>query len=226
MALFSTTGIARATARRPWRTLGAWVLLIIVMIVLSGSLPSPLTSEDDFTNKPEAVQGSDLIEQRLHGEEPLTETVIISSDSLTVDDPAFQQVVTDTTTALRTMPDVVESAGNYYEALATDPPTADQLVSDDRMSTIIPVTLLGEYDDVSEFGTDYVAMIEAQGADDIDVYSVGTLSGGEIYGKIAEEDLGSAEMFGYQMTNHATTAAPMPITNRRASRAAMTCPAR
>ncbi|HEX5166557.1 MAG TPA: MMPL family transporter [Thermomicrobiales bacterium] len=166
------------------------------MVVLSGSLPSPLTSEDDFTNTPEAVKGSDLIEQRLHGKEPLTETVIISSETQTVDDPAFQQVVIDTTSALRGMPDVVKSAGNYYEALDAGEPAAGQLVSDDRMSTIIPVTLLGEYDDVSDYGTDYVAMIEAQGADGIDVYSVGTLSGGEIYGKIAEEDLGSAEMFG------------------------------
>jgi hypothetical protein len=33
-------------------------------------------------------------------------------------------------------------------------------------------------------------------------------------------------MFGYQMTNQATTAAPMPMTKRRASRAAITCPAR
>ena len=37
---------------------------------------------------------------------------------------------------------------------------------------------------------------------------------------------GKAEMFGYQITNHARTATPIPIAKRRASRAASTCPAR
>ncbi|HYI15260.1 MAG TPA: hypothetical protein VEX37_07715, partial [Thermomicrobiales bacterium] len=87
MALFSTAGVAKASARRPWRTLGAWLLLIVVMVVLSGSLPSPLTSEDDFTNNPDAVKGADLIEDRLRGTDPLSETVIVTSDTLTVDDP-------------------------------------------------------------------------------------------------------------------------------------------
>jgi uncharacterized membrane protein YdfJ with MMPL/SSD domain len=153
MALFSTAGVAKATARRPWRTLSAWLLLIVAMVVLSGSLPSPLTSEDDFTNNPDAVKGADLIEARLRGSDPLSETVVITSDTLTVDDPAFQQVVNDTTAALRGMPEVVASADNYFEALAADVPGAEQLVSEDRKSTIVPVTLAGEYDDVSEFGT-------------------------------------------------------------------------
>jgi len=196
MALFSTAGIARTTARRPWRTLGAWVLIIVAMVVLSGSLSNPLTSEDDFTNNPEAVKGADLIEDRLRGSDPLTETVIITSDSTTVDDPAFQQVVADTTAALRNMPDVVASADNYYESLAADVPGAEGLVSEDRLTTIIPVTLAGEYDDVSDYGSLYMDTVEAQGGQGIDVLTVGDLSGGEIYGEIAEEDLAKAEMFG------------------------------
>ena len=196
MALFSTAGVARASARRPWRTLGAWLLLIVAMVVLSGSLPNPLTSEDDFTNNPDAVKGANLIEDRLRGSDPLTETVIVTSDTLTVDDPAFQQVVNDTTAALRGMTEVVTSADNYYESLAADVPGADQLVSEDRKSMILPVTLAGEYDDVSEFGTLYMDTLEAQGGQGIDVLTVGDLSGGEVYGEIASEDLAKAEMFG------------------------------
>jgi hypothetical protein len=40
------------------------------------------------------------------------------------------------------------------------------------------------------------------------------------------EGSGRAARFGYQTTNHAAAATPMPSTNRRASRAAMICPAR
>jgi RND superfamily putative drug exporter len=194
--LFSTAGVAKATARRPWRTLGAWLLLVVAMVVLSGSLPSPLTSEDDFTNNPDAVKGEKLIEDRLRGSDPLSETIVITSDTLTVDDPAFQQVVNDTTAALRGMPEVVASADNYYEGLAADLPGAEQLVSEDRKSTIVPVTLAGEYDDVSEFGTLFMDTVEAQGGQGVEVLAVGDLSAGETYGEIAEEDLAKAEMFG------------------------------
>ncbi len=75
MKVPSTRGLARWSARRPWRVVALWVLLIVLAVVASGALPSPITSDQGFTNAPESVKGQDLIEQRLRGAQPATETV-------------------------------------------------------------------------------------------------------------------------------------------------------
>ena len=49
------------------------------------------------------------------GKQALTETVVVTSDTLTVDDPEFQNAVAATTNALRGMPDLVTNAVNYVE---------------------------------------------------------------------------------------------------------------
>src|SRR5215211_1834438 len=102
MSLFSTAGLARLSAKRPWTTVGVWLVILVLAIVsTASSLGDALTTEANFLNKPESVRGLDLLEDRLGFDDPLTETVIITSDGKTVDDPAFQQVVADTTAALR-----------------------------------------------------------------------------------------------------------------------------
>src|SRR5918994_146826 len=187
-SLLSTAGLARASARRPWRTLGAWLAIIVVGVVASGAFSGSLSDEAEFTNKPESVQADELLEERLRGEDPLTETVVITSTSATVDDPAFKQVVEQTTTNLRGMPNAVASASNYYELEAAGDPAAASLVSEDRRTTIMPVTMVGNFDDAAEYGETYVATAERQRGNGFEVYAVGDVSGFEVYGKIAEED--------------------------------------
>ena len=195
MKVPSTRGMARWSARRPWRVVAIWVLMIVMAVVVSGALPSPITSDQSFTNKPESVRGQDLIEQRLRGAEAATETVVITSDYVTIDDPAFQQVVRDTTAALRGLDGIVADVHSYLDLPAGDP-AAGQLVSADRMTTILPVTLAGEFADMVDRGPDYMRAIEAQGTDGVEVLSVGNVSGDHAYSAVAERDLGRAEMFG------------------------------
>ena len=80
-------GRARAA---PGVVLGLWV----VLLVLGGHRPErpgdALTNQDNFTNKPESVQAEERLEERLRGERPLTETVIVRSAAATVDDEAFR----------------------------------------------------------------------------------------------------------------------------------------
>ena len=163
-SLFSTAGLARASARRPWRTLGVWLAIIVVAVVASGAFSGSLSDEAEFTNKPESVQADELLEGRMRGEDPLTETVVITSTSATVDDPAFKQVVEQTTTNLRGMPNAVASAVNYYELEAAGDPAAASLVSEDRRTTIMPVTMVGNFDDAAEYGESYVATVSASAA--------------------------------------------------------------
>ena len=109
MSLFSTTGLARWTSRNPWKTVIAWVAILVLGVLSAGTLGDNVTSDFRILSNPEAQKGLDLIEER-NGQAPLNETIVITSETLTVDDPAFQAVVTNTANALRAMPEQVDVA--------------------------------------------------------------------------------------------------------------------
>ncbi len=106
-SLFSTGGLAKASARHPWRIMGMWSILIACAAVAVMGLGGVLTTESTFLNTPESVKGSELLEARLRGKELTTETVIVRSRDTTVDDPRFQAVVERTTAHLLALQGVV-----------------------------------------------------------------------------------------------------------------------
>ncbi len=187
-SLFSTAGLARASAHHPWRTLGVWVAIIVVAVVTSGAFGGTLSDELNFTNEPESARADELLEERLRGEDSLIETVVIRSTGATVDDPAFQAVVERTTADLRAMPNAVAEATNYYELEAAGDPAAASLVSEDRRTTIMPVTMVGTLDDAATYGADYVAAAQRQHGNGFEVYAVGDVSSDKTYREIAEAD--------------------------------------
>ena len=77
----------------------------------------------------------------------------MSSATATVDDPAYTDVVNKIVSDLRASTSYVDPEGvlNYYELVdSSNPDDADlatQLVSEDRLSLLIPVTLVGTLDD-------------------------------------------------------------------------------
>src|SRR3972149_5734257 len=95
MALnLSTEALARASARRPWLVVAAWVAVFAVSVALiSGLLSDALTNEVGFTNNPDSKQADTLLEERLRGPEKVNEIVIVRSADETVDAPAFKAFV-------------------------------------------------------------------------------------------------------------------------------------
>ncbi len=92
--LLSTEGLARASARRPWLTVGIWaVLFVLAGFLIVRFLGSALTTNADITTNPESRQARTLIEQRLRGPQRDNEIVIVQSQTATVDDPAFRSKV-------------------------------------------------------------------------------------------------------------------------------------
>ena len=90
----STESIARASSRRPWITIGIWVLVFIIAVFLRATLfADVITTEFAITNDPESSVGKKLIEEKLTGPKGTNELVIVQSEELTVDDPEFQQIV-------------------------------------------------------------------------------------------------------------------------------------
>jgi putative drug exporter of the RND superfamily len=188
--LFSTSGLAGASARHPWRVLGLWVVLIVLAFFSVMSLGDVLTTEANFTGNPESVKGLDLIEERLRGQEPTTETVIVTSETATVDDAAFRAVVEQTVSALLSLDGVVVSAMSYYDI------QDDSLVSADRRTTLIPVMLAGEFAEASKNAKPYMKVFDAPVAEGFQVLTVGAVSSNEEFSHVAEKDLQKAEGFG------------------------------
>ncbi|MDQ2683371.1 MAG: MMPL family transporter [Chloroflexota bacterium] len=191
MAILSTSGLARWTSRNPWKTVIAWVVILLIGGMLAGTLGDNVTTDFRILSNPEAQQGLDLIEERM-GRAPYNETVVITSDTLTVDDPAFQEVVVTTTNSLRAMPEHVDAASvvNYLELPAD---MAGTLVSKDRHSVIIPVVTT--FTELPDGGEDkaFLDAITASSTAEVEVLPVGAISLNETFNRISEEDMRKGE---------------------------------
>jgi RND superfamily putative drug exporter len=198
---FSTAGLAQASARRPWWTIGAWVVALLVAGVIMGTLGLKTTTEFTFTNNPESQAGATILEDAgLVDNNPTDETIVIRAESGTVDDPAFQARVEEVTAAMRGMDGVVipETVVNYYE-LSANPETeaaAQGLVNADRTITLIPLTLVGTLDEAMENAPHYVEELESLSGNGFEVMTVGYVSIGEENNVIAEEDIVQGETIG------------------------------
>lgn len=201
LRFLSPSALARASARSPWRVVSAWLLTLVLAITLIGGLGITTTSSIDFVNQPESRRGLDILEDAgLIDGAPTEETVIVRSGSLTVDDPAFRARAGEIIAALLAMDGVVvpESILNYYD-LAANPQTeamAQGLVSQDRSTLLIPLTLAGTQDEAIEHAADYRETLKSFSSEGFEVLPVGFISAGEESNVIAEEDLIKGEGFG------------------------------
>ena len=194
MSLFSTAGLARWTSRNPWKTVIAWVVILALGGFSASSLGDNVTSDFRILSNPESQKGLDLIEDR-KGEFEFTETIVITSESLTVDDQAFQDVVTNTTNTLRGMTEQIEASTvvSYLELPAEQ---SAGLISNDRHSALIPVTT--KFTELPDGGEDkeFLDKITASATADVDVLPVGSISLNETFNSISEEDLIRGETIG------------------------------
>ncbi len=201
MQLPFTARLARISATHPWRVVAAWILVLVLAVGTMGVLGDATTTEIRFTNSPEAQTGMDVLEKAgLDDNNPTDETVIIQAKSGTVDDAAYREQVEKVTSALRGMDGVVipDSVVNYYE-LSANPATAamaEGMVSKDRRTTLIPLTLAGTQDEATENAATYQDTLAGFNTDGFEVQSVGFISIGEENNTIAEEDLVKGETFG------------------------------
>jgi len=190
----STQALAHMSARRPWITIGIWVLVFLISGFLTSTLLADgLTTEFVFTSKPESQQAVDLTEE-IRGPTGTNEVVIVRSDTLTVDDPAFEQVVQGLSEDLAALgPNVIKEGTltNYY--LSRD----ESLVSDDRRTTILPFTMAGEFDDASDNIDKVIEIVdEAREQSQLDVLITGQATVGQDFQEVSESDLLTGEAFG------------------------------
>jgi RND superfamily putative drug exporter len=143
-----TESVARACARRRWWTVGIWAAAIaLALFATITMLGDALVTDVTFTSDPESMVAYELMNERLGTDTTmLDEMIIVRSNTLTVDDPAFAGQVNGLYGELVAMgPDVVTGAITYY--MVPEP----SLVSADRHSTLIPFKMpLENYEKIAD----------------------------------------------------------------------------
>ncbi len=188
----STQSLARASSRHPWRTIGAWVLVIVVAGALTGALLGTATTQEaNFTNDPEAKRALELVEDRLRGPDRATEFMIVRSDARTVDEPAFKTFVEGLQLRVQGLgEDEVLAAQTFYQT--QDP----SMVSKDRHATIVPVVLAGAPEDAGDKAEALREVTAEANRDGFNVQVFGPATLSEDFAKVAEEDLAKGESIG------------------------------
>ena len=196
-----TEALARISSRRPWVTIGVWLLLVLVALGIVGQLlPTATTTELRIIPRFGEV-GSVTVSELLEGspiEPPPAEIVIVRSGTLTVDDDAFKAKVEEVTGKLRELePEVIQASTNYYEVLATTPLDSLALVSTDRRSAIVAVQMTGALGEALENIEEVIHVVEeADGKDGFDVLIVGDVSSRFEQAELSAMDLEQGERIG------------------------------
>ncbi|MGH3104919.1 MAG: MMPL family transporter [Gaiellaceae bacterium] len=183
----STETIARASARHPWRTTGAWLLALLIAVGLVVTLlGDALTTEGDVTNDPESERAYELMVERFPPDPDfVTELVVVRSATLTVDDAAFRRKVEELAEAIRAT-GAVRTAASHYES-------GDRsLVSGDRHAALIPVGLGFDPEAGVE---DVIEVAEEAGGGGFDVSVTGEVALDRDINRILDDDLRTGELY-------------------------------
>ncbi|MYE45909.1 MAG: MMPL family transporter [Chloroflexi bacterium] len=185
--------LARVSARRPWLTIGVWVVLLIVAGGLNlNLLDSATTTELRLAPGFESEDTRRVLEERFPSTQRPREVVVVQSDSLTVDDPVFAAKVNEVFAAMIGLgPEVVGQGFHYF--LLPDP----RLVSADRKTTVMLFEMAGTLEE-AEANIEHVfeAIDGVTGADGFRVLIVGQASSSYETNEFATHDLEQGERFG------------------------------
>src|SRR5262245_55506502 len=123
----SVKTLALVSARHPWRTIFAWVVLVVVAVLAIGALlGGALTTEGNPTNNPESQRAAKTISDSFPaatGAE-ITDIIILRSTTYTIDEPEFQALVRELASDVR-----ATGVAPVRTYLDTDDPS---LVTEDR----------------------------------------------------------------------------------------------
>ena len=91
-----TERLARVSSRHPWRTIGAWVVaLVLAFACIAVLLPGNLTSEGGAAGNPEfrRAERTEAASLPFNPRLNFSDLILISSSRYTVDQPAFRAFV-------------------------------------------------------------------------------------------------------------------------------------
>ena len=180
----STRSLAAASAGHAWRTIGAWIIVVVLAVAaIATLLGGSLTTEGSPTNNPESERAEDT---RLAAfpdpSSAVSDIVVIRSEKYTVDSPQFEAYV-------REFVDDGEIGALGLVSTYLDDPNAG-LVSEDRHATIVPVALADE--DETDALVEKVEAIDEESAFAVSVTGTETLD--HDFNLLSQEDLENGEL--------------------------------
>jgi putative drug exporter of the RND superfamily len=181
-----TERLARVCALRPWRTIAAWLVAMLLAVVAVGAfLGDALSTEARVTNDPESLQAEALIEERFpeRFESQTTELIVVRSERHTVDDPEFRE-------RLAELAEIARETGSI--AAAGNPLEDESLVSPDRHAVLVPIRLEGDPDDT--VGALVEAIEEENGKEGFLVAMTGSATTDHDINEVSERDLQNGEL--------------------------------
>jgi putative drug exporter of the RND superfamily len=177
-----TERVARACARRPWRVLGGWVLALVASVVLIASfLGEALTSTAEATTPTDSKRADQLLAERMGSNSQPSEVVVVRSQTLTAEDPAFQDQLQ------RLWQQALATGTLDHAAMAR----AEELpVSPDRHAVLVPLPLRGDAD-----VEPLVELVEAaDGQSGFDVAIIGEATADRDFEELSGQDLRQGEL--------------------------------
>jgi RND superfamily putative drug exporter len=177
--------LASASARHPARTVIVWVVALVLGFMASSALlDSALTGDAKLTNRPESVRAQKLLEDRI-GADRIGQVLILHSDSMTLDDPAFEKRINA----------VLEEAPQHGVAETVSPFDDDRLVADDGHTVLVQLAFPDE-GEVSDHADDLNELIDIAEGNGVSVRPFGFISLDEEISDIIDEDLAKGETIG------------------------------
>ncbi|MBD0318101.1 MAG: MMPL family transporter [Thermoleophilia bacterium] len=185
----STEGLARACSRHPWRTIGVWVVVLVLSVgAVATLLGDVLTGEAEVTSETDSNRANELVLERFpHDQaavdEEITEVVVIRAEGGGVDDGAVRG-------RLAAFAEALGRAGATNVVTVEEDP---ELVSPDRDATAVLVGLGADPED--RIGG-VVAEVERLDAEPrLVAHVTGEWTTEEDFGKLAQDDLRKGELF-------------------------------
>jgi len=157
----------------------------------AGTLLADGTStEFKFLGNPESKQAKDTLEQ-FRGPEQVTEVVMVRSESMTVDDAEFRDVVSSLTEEIAGLgSEIVTSAVNFYDT------GAEAQVSPDRHTTVIPVLMADGFKTAGDnIGDVHDVLEESSFPDGFEAFIFGEATFSVDFLEGNQKDLEQGEMF-------------------------------
>ena len=175
----STEVVARACARHPWRTVGAWVAtLVVAFVCIATLLGGNLTTDGAPTNNPDSKRAESIVDRSFPPTQraEMTDVLIVRSVQHAANDTTFRDFVSELTGQVRDQPGVASVLPSQ--------------ISKDQHAVLIPIDVPddGDIDAV----LDVVDRAHAKSAFTVSITGTDTLN--HDFNELSQDDLKSGEL--------------------------------
>jgi RND superfamily putative drug exporter len=176
-------------ALNPWKVVVTWVVLLGVALVGASVFAANLTGANNLVTGSDSHAAADLVEREFPDLPAETDFVVLHAAGLTAADPAFRSAVDEAVRRFRDRPEVT-AVNSPYEA-------PDRLISADRRTALVPVSLDGDNRELQEAAGPLGDLAAELGGGPVEVYFTGSSPLAAASVEQGAVDLSRAESIGF-----------------------------